>query len=158
MRYLISLTLILAALWLAISGVYKPLLLLLGAGSVGLVVWLSHRMEVVGIEHNPGLFSWRLPVYWAWLTWQIVVANIQMGRRILKRDMGLERQIVQVPVDHDTDVARVTFAQSVTLTPGTVSLRLSNQILTAHALTPEAADGLASGTMAKKVRWLEGRS
>ncbi len=158
MRYLISLSLLLAVLWLAISGVYKPVILILGLGSVVLVTWLASRMDVIGKEHDPGLFSWRLPMYWGWLVWQIVVANFQIARRILRPDMGLEQTVMHVPLKHRTDIARVTYAQSVTLTPGTVSLRIDGEVLEVHALTPEAREGLESGQMAARVRWLEGDS
>ena len=155
MRYILALTFILAALWLAVSGVYKPLILLLGAGSIALVVWLSLRMEVVGVEHNPVLFSWRLPLYWGWLVWQIFLANIHVARLIFSPG-HIRPRIMTVPAPHDTPVARVTYANSVTLTPGTVSLLLTEQELTVHALDTVSAKGLAEGTMAKRVAWLEG--
>lgn len=155
MRYTISLVLVLAALWLAVSGVYKPPLLLLGAASAALVTWLSLRMDVVGAEHNPLLFSWRLPVYWAWLVWQIALANVHVARRVLDPE-GLRPAVVRVPVPHRTAVARVTYGNSVTLTPGTVSLHLSVDRLTVHALDGHSAAGLEDGAMARRIGWLEG--
>ncbi len=155
MRYIISLTLVLAALWLAVSGVYKPLILMLGAGSVALVVWLSLRMEVVGVEHNPVLFSWRLPLYWLWLVWQIVVTNINVARLILSPGR-IHPRMLSVPVPHKTAVAKVAYANSVTLTPGTVSLLLTEKELTVHALDIGSARELEAGTMAERIAWLEG--
>lgn len=155
MRYTVSLTLILVALWLAVSGVYKPPLLLLGAASVALVVWLSRRMQVIGAEHNPLLFSWRLPVYWIWLLWQIILANIHVAQRVLAPD-GVRPTVIRVPVPHDTAVGRATYANSVTLTPGTVTLLLSPDSLTVHALDAHSADGLSDGKMARRIKWLEG--
>ena len=155
MRYIFFLTLLLAALWLALSGVYKPLILGLGAASIALSVWLAHRMDVVGAEHNPGLFSWRLPVYWAWLVWQIVAANFRVARLVFSpRDIG--PRVVEAPVPLTTDVGRTSYANSVTLTPGTVSLRLEPDVLTVHALSARDADDIRRGEMADKVRWLEG--
>lgn len=154
MGYVISLTLVLAALWLAVSGVYKLLILLLGAGSIALVVWLSRRMEVVGTEHNPVLFSWRLPVYWAWLIGQIVLANLNVARLVFS-PKHIRPGIVRVPVDHKAAVSKVTFANSVTLTPGTVSLLLTDDELVTHALDRKSADGLVDGEMSRKVLWLE---
>lgn len=155
MRYIISLVLVLTALWLAVSGVYKPPLLMLGAASVALVIWLSVRMHVVGVEHNPLLFSWRLPVYWAWLLWQIVLANVHVARRVFNPD-GLRPTVIRVPVPHETPVGRVTYANSVTLTPGTVTLLLSPDTLTVHALDDHSASGLKEGKMARRISWLEG--
>lgn len=155
MRYLLSLAVTLAALWLGISGVYKPIILMLGAGSVLLVVWLSARMEVVGTEHSPVIYSWRLPVYWAWLVGQIVSANLNVARSVLS-PARIAPQIIRVPVGHKSAVARVTYANSVTLTPGTVSLYLSDQELLVHALDRQSAEGVEQGEMARRVQWLEG--
>lgn len=155
MRYVISLALILAALWLAVSGVYKPPILLFGLGSVALVVWLSLRMRVVGIEHNPILFSWRLPVYWAWLLWQIVSANLNVARRVFNPG-SICPHVLRLSVPHHSAVAKVTYANSVTLTPGTVSLRLDEKSLVVHALDEVSAEGLMSGEMAERITWLEG--
>lgn len=158
MRYLISLAVILAGLWLGLSGVYKPLLFSLGAGSVLFVVWISRRMEVVGVEHNPILYSWRLPVYWIWLSWEIVKSNIDVARAALGPADRLHPRIVTVPVNLRSAVGKVTYANSVTLTPGTVSLLLESDALEAHALTPASAAALESGEMERKIAWLEQHS
>jgi len=156
MRYLLSLALILALLWLGISGVYKPLLFMLGAASVVFVVWLSKRMDVVGVEHNPIIYSWRLPLYWAWLIWQVIIANLQVAAAALKPGNQVRPQMVEVPVDCKSAVGKVTYANSVTLTPGTVTLLLESNRLHAHALLDSSAESLKSGEMERWVQWLEG--
>ena len=158
MRYFISLSLTLAILWLGLSGVYKPLLFILGGLSIALVVWLTERMEVLGAEHDPGLWSWRLPVYWAWLLWQVVLANLMVARAVLSRK-PVTPSLFRVPARQHTLVGRVTYGNSITLTPGTVTtcLRNGDDEIEVHALLPEAADDLHSGAMARKVNWLEGR-
>ncbi|MDX1625833.1 MAG: Na+/H+ antiporter subunit E [Wenzhouxiangellaceae bacterium] len=157
MRYLVSLGLLLAALWLGISGVYKPLLFALGAASVVFVVWISRRMDVVGVEHNPVLFSWRLPVYWVWLVGQIVIANVQVAAAALAPGR-LKPRILEVPVRLDSAVGKVTYANSITLTPGTVTLLLERHYAHVHALLDVSAKGLESGDMHRKASWLESRS
>lgn len=154
MRYLLSLAVLLAALWLSISGVYKPIILALGSASVVLVVWLSARMEVVGTEHNPVIYSWRLPVYWAWLVGQIIAANLNVARSILSLSR-IDPRLIRVPVGHSSAVAKVTFANSVTLTPGTISLYLSDTQLLVHALDRQSAEGVEEGEMDRRVQWLE---
>lgn len=154
MRYVMSLSILLASLWLAISGVYKTPILLLGVGSVALVVWLSRRMDVVGVEHNPVLFSWRLPVYWAWLLGQIVSANLNVARAIAS-PARVRPGLVRMPVGHKSAIGKVTYANSVTLTPGTISLLLTGSELTAHALDPHSARGLETGEMDRWIQWLE---
>lgn len=157
MRYLISLALMLALLWLGLSGVYKPLLFVLGSLSVAYVVWISRRMDVVGVEHNPILYSWRLPVYWAWLVWQIVRANLEVAAAALSPAGRVRPQMVRVPVRLETAVGKVTYANSITLTPGTVTLVLEHDWLEAHALLDASARSLESGAMERKVAWLENR-
>ncbi len=157
MRYALSLTLTLIALWLAISGVYKPLLFILGASSVVLVVWLSLRMDVVGVEHNPGLYFPKLFAYWAWLVGQIVTANLHVARRVLSPGK-IRPHVIEVPVCQHTAVSRVTYANSCTLTPGTVTLDITPDKMRVHALDDASAEGLLSGQMANKVLWLEGQA
>lgn len=157
MRYFLSLILVLAALWLAISGVYKPVILALGAGSIGLVVWLSARMEVVGVEHSPVLYSWRLPVYLAWLIGQIINANLHLVRLCLD-PARVRPRIITVPTGQRSAIAKVTYANSITLTPGTVSLALETDQVMVHAVDSQSAAGLESGAMGRRVCWLEGRS
>jgi len=154
MRYLFSLSLVLAILWLSISGVYKPQIIALGGASVVLVVWLSRRMDVVGVEHNPALYSWRLPVYWAWLVGEIVKANLTVVRLVLS-PTRISPRILTVPVPHENAVSKVTYANSCTLTPGTVTLVLEQNELTAHVLDAGSAEDLKSGRMAAKISWLE---
>lgn len=154
MRYFLSLAVVLAALWLGVSGVYKVHILSLGVASVLLVVWLSARMEVVGTEHNPALYSWRLPVYWGWLVWQIVTANIHVARLVFQ-PRRISPRVIRTPVPHKTPVAKVTYANSITLTPGTVTLRLEDDFVEVHALDERSASGVEDGSMAAKVTWLE---
>jgi len=154
MRYLISLGILLTVLWLSISGVYKPQILALGVASVLLVVWLSRRMDVVGVEHNPVLYSWRLPLYWAWLVGEIIKANVNVVRLVWSPSK-ISPRLVTVPVPHDNAVAKVTYANSCTLTPGTVTLVLEHSEMTAHVLDASSAQDLESGRMAAKISWLE---
>lgn len=157
MRYVISLALVMAALWLGLSGLFKPVILGLGVASVALAAWLSWRMDVIGVEHNPGVFSWRLPVYWAWLVWQIVLANIDVAKAVFNPRGHIRQQVVRVPANQSLELTRVTYANSITLTPGTISLRLEGNEILVHALTKAGAEGVLSGDMGDRVCWLEGR-
>ncbi|SRR6056297_457297 len=155
MRYLVSLAILLALLWLGISGVYKPLLFMLGAASVLFVVWMSRRMDVVGVEHNPVLYSWRLPIYWAWLVWEIVKANVAVARAALWPARLVKPRVIRVPVRLHSPIAKVTYANSITLTPGTVTLQLEPDWIEAHALLESTASDLEGGEMERRIAWLE---
>lgn len=155
MRYAVFLSFTLACLWLAVSGVYKPLLFGFGLGSIALVVWLSLRMEVVGVEHHPGLYFPRLIPYWGWLVRQIIIANINVAKRVFKPE-GISPQIIEVPVQQHTAVSRVTYANSCTLTPGTLTLEVTPERMTVHVLDDVSARDLETGELGNKVLWLEG--
>jgi multicomponent Na+:H+ antiporter subunit E len=155
MRNTFLLIFLLALLWLAISGVYKPVVLALGVGSVLLVTWLALRMEVVGDEHNPLLFAWRLPLFWLWALAEIVRSNLHVARLIFNPD-DISPRIVTTDVPFKSSLGKVVYGNTCTLTPGTVTLMLSREKLVAHALDAASAEALVSGKLARKVRWLEG--
>jgi len=158
MRYYLSLAVVLSLLWLGLSGVYKPLLFALGLASVALVVWLTERMEVLGAEHDPATLSWRLLVYWTWLVGQVVVSNIAVARAVLD-PRRIEPSVIDVPVRQHSNVGRVTYANSITLTPGTVTTWLASDGDRAqvHALLADAVAGLETDAMGERVQWLEGK-
>lgn len=155
MRYYVSLAVLLAALWLGISGVYNALTLSFLVLSVLLVLWLSARMHVVGREHNPMLFSWRLPLYWLWLGWQVVLANIHVAKLVLSPGR-VQPEIFSVPAPQKTAIGRVTYANSITVTPGTITLWVDKDHVKVHAVDKPSADGVKDGEMAARVCWLEG--
>lgn len=145
-------------LWLALSGLFEPLLLGLGAFSVTLVLWVERRIERASGEALPhGVRLVRLPAYLCWLSVEIVKSNIEVTKHILARDLRISPTLLQVPCSQHTDLARVVFANSITLTPGTVSMRVEEGQIEVHALTAEAAADLEAGEMDRRVSRLEGR-
>lgn len=151
MKHAVSLLLALAVLWILLSGHFEPFLLGLGALSVAFVAWLSHRMEVVDHESHPLHLSRKLFTYWPWLLKEIVKANIDVTKCVFGPSKNIKPVVFDAPASQQSDVGRVIHANSITLTPGTVSLHVGSERITVHALTPELADGLVSGGMDKRV-------
>ena len=149
----LSLTSFLAVMWLLLSGHYDFLMLGFGAISVLFVVFLAHRMDVVDHEGHPVHLTWRIPAYWVWLIWQIIISNVQVARHILSPSLKIDPRMILLPMGQANDLDRANYANSITLTPGTVSVRLDDdgQILV-HALDKNFADGLKSGEMERRVR------
>ncbi|GAA4854351.1 Na+/H+ antiporter subunit E [Luteimonas vadosa] len=154
MRNLAALFFLLSVLWLALSGVYKPLMLGLGLGSVLFTLWMSKRMDVLGVAHGAELSAWRLPLFWAWLAWQVALSCVHVARLVFVPSR-ISPRVLRVPVQQASDVGRVTYANSITLTPGTVSLVLNRSELCIHALDQQAEDELRREGMGAKVHWLE---
>ena len=152
----VALTGVLSLLWILLSGRYSPLFLSLGMASVAFVAWIVGRMERV----DGARFEIRLqPVatlrYGFWLLGQIVRANIDVARLALSPRMRTSPVVLRVPAPQRTEFGRVLFANSITLTPGTVSVHLSEKEVEVHALTREAAAALAGGEMGRRVAELE---
>ena len=138
--------------WLLLSGHFDPLLLGLGAASVALTVFLSHRMNVIDHESYPLHLSSKFPGYFLYLFREIVKANIDVCTRIIRwRGASISPQMIDIQQPLETNLGAVIYANSITLTPGTVTIRLSKDSLTVHALSKDAADELASGAMSKEI-------
>jgi multicomponent Na+:H+ antiporter subunit E len=152
-----SLGVFLTAIWLLLSGHYTPLILAFGVGSVVFVVWLARRMDVVDHEGHPVQLTAAAPRFWLWLGWQIVVSNIAVARAVLAPRLSIDPRMIEVDAPQGHDLGRVTFANAITLTPGTVSVRVTDggRILV-HALTAASADDLASGDMARRTTRMTG--
>jgi multicomponent Na+:H+ antiporter subunit E len=142
---------ILTGLWLAWSGHYAPLTLALGAGSLVLVLVLCVRMGIVDEEGVPvGLHYLRVALYVPWLAWEIVKANVDVARRILSPELPIAPRVVRVRASQKSELTRVIFANSITLTPGTISMDVEGDEVVVHALHAEAARGVRDGRMDRK--------
>ena len=140
--------------WLSWSGQTKPLLLGFGVGSCLFIVFIVRRMQ--GDDHaRIPLTAWaRLAVYLPWLGWEIVKSNLHVARMVLAPG-GISPRLVRTKASQRGDFGRVLYANSITLTPGTITLDLRGDDLLVHALTQHTAEGL-DGTMDAKCRWVEG--
>jgi len=148
--------LVLFGLWLLLSGLQAPLLLILGAASSVFVAWIAQRMGLLTPE--PGS-AWLRPrrclAYMPWLAWQVAKANGDVALRILVPSKGISPRVLRVPSTQASDLARTLYANSITLTPGTISIDVGSDVITVHALSREGAEDLASGEMGERVAALE---
>lgn len=156
MLHAISLSAVLAGLWLLLSGHYEPLLLFLGVASVILVLLVALRMDVVDHEGHPVHLTLKCLTYWPWLGWEIIKANIDVAYRIIRPDLPISPTVVRVKASQRTEVGKVIYANSITLTPGTVSMNMEGDQITVHALSREAAESLLDGEMDRRVSEVEG--
>lgn len=158
MPHAISLGLVLFGTWLLLSGLFKTLLLTLGVASCVLVVWILRRMDVVDHEGHPIHLGWRGITYWAWLTKEIVKSSIDVSKRILDPKLPIAPRVIEVKAGQQTELGQVIFANSITLTPGTISMRVDEGMVAVHALAPAFADELAEGEMNRRVGAIEGKN
>jgi multicomponent Na+:H+ antiporter subunit E len=146
----------LSILWWLLSGHTEPLILGLGIGSIIAVIWIAERMDVIDYESHPVHMAPRGILYFPWLLWEIVKANIDIAKVILQSNMQIHPQVMDIVAGQKSDAGLVTFANSITLTPGTVTIGVEENTFLIHALTNNAAAGLASGDMERQVTAMEG--
>ncbi len=146
------------AVWLLWSGVYQPLIIGLGVASCVAVVLICRAMGIVDEEGAPVHLTLGLVTYIPWLTWAIIKSNVDVAIRILKPSRPISPRMIRVTPGQKTDLGRVVYANSITLTPGTVTCDADGSEFVIHALTKAAADDVATGDMDRRVTRLEGAS
>ena len=143
--------------WLLLSGHYTSLLIGLGLVSCALVAWIVHRMEIVDDEGFPFHLALRVLRYLPWLTVEVVKSNLDLARRVLTPRMPIAQEMVELKSSQKTDLGRVSYANSITLTPSTVTIEArSDGTLLVHAVSRKAADDLRRGDMDRHVTRMEG--
>lgn len=145
--------LIMLAFWVTLSGMFDPFHLSLGVVSCLLVAFFSHDLLFYGGGERSllrGMLG--MVTYLPWLLWQIVVANLQVAYIVLHPRMLdlIDPHLVRFQTRLKRPFSKVTFAQSITLTPGTITVSIDEDEFTVFALTREAAQSLP-GEMERRV-------
>ena len=153
--YAVLLFVVLTVVWIGWSGYFNALMLTFAVFSIGLSVFLSIRLKVVDAEGQH--LNLKLIGYLPWLIKEIVVANIDVIKRILSPSLPISPTWVKVEAKQKSRFYRVLFANSITLTPGTVSILLDDDSILVHAVSQEGAESLLEegGDMGKKVTSVE---
>jgi multicomponent Na+:H+ antiporter subunit E len=142
--------------WIILSGIIDAFHVGLGILSCVLVTWLSS--DLLFSDRSLSFYSRlkqasRVPLYLSWLLWQIVLANIHVLKisfspRVREQ---IQPQLVRFRSGLKSDFEKYVLAQSITLTPGTVTLQIEGDVFLVHAISDVAAKGLM-GSMADRVR------
>lgn len=152
----ISLFIFLLILWLLLSGIYEPLLIILGVVSCAFVALIAYRMDVVDHEGHPVHLTWRFLIYLPWLAWEIVKSNIAVAKIIVDPKLPISPSVIKVRASQPDELGHVVYANSITLTPGTVSIDMQGDDIEVHALAAEFAEGVQSGDMDRRVTRVAG--
>ena len=152
----LSAVLVLFGFWLLLSGFFEPFLMTAGAVSALGIVALARRMNVIDREGHPIHLGRSALTYWPWLFVEIAKSAWAVARIILNPRLPVSPTLVRVKTSQKTTVGVVTYANSITLTPGTISVDVGPGEILVHALTREGAAGLQSGEMDRRVTRFEG--
>lgn len=149
--YLSVWAIVLSGFWLLLSGFFKPLLLSFGLISVALVLVLLHRMDNTDTENQKLAFNLSFLRYILWLLGQVVSSSLEVTRLVWGSRKELRPAIGKLPIDKVPKKSRVLYANSITLTPGTLSIDIDDKYVTIHALNEESLESLKHGDMVDKI-------
>jgi multicomponent Na+:H+ antiporter subunit E len=153
MHYLF-IAMILSGFWLILSGHYEPLLLALGAVSVALVMLLLRRMD--DADHEPGELypTAALFGYFVWLMGCVIRSNIDLARRIWHPSLPIQLSWTRLDTKVTTPMEKTLYANSITLTPGTLTTDVRDDHFMVHSLSQGSIDELREGEMERRIRRL----
>ena len=137
--------------WLFWSGLFKPLLLGLGLLSCLLTCYLAQRMRYFDEQTFALRFSPRLPAYLGWLVKEVARSSLEVSRVVLKRRLSISPQVIEVDAAMLHPVDQAILGNSITLTPGTLTIDVHQGVIKVHCLTEEGARALISGDMYRRV-------
>jgi multicomponent Na+:H+ antiporter subunit E len=153
------------ALWFVMSGQIEPKFLILGALSSILIASVCLRtltMRGTRSDRDYYLLAANIPryiAYFAWLLVQIAKSAVYVARVSVLSLSEVEPSIAWFRADYDNPAARSMLANSITLTPGTITIDITEDgVYSVHALTQELREGLLDGSMQAKVAWLYGET
>jgi multicomponent Na+:H+ antiporter subunit E len=150
MIYVAGLVLALSALWFALSGETAPLFLGFGALSILLALWLAARLKIIDRNASPYHRIAQVLLYLVWLSLEVVKANLAVIRSVLDPRRTISPALVKVKANGRTDLAKAMFANSITLTPGTVTVDVERDGLLVHALHEQNARPAAFAPMDRR--------
>jgi multicomponent Na+:H+ antiporter subunit E len=154
---IVLLAVLLGAAWLLWSGFFKPLLLALGAFSCVLVLIVSYRMHLFDTDFFALRYMSRLLRYWAWLGREVVRSSMGVTRAVLSPGLPISPTVTEFDAHCEHPVDRTILGNSITLTPGTLTLSIDGQRFVVHALTEEGARDIIGGEMDRRVSRLRSR-
>ena len=140
MRYAFLLSLVMGTTWLVLSGYFIGMILTFGLISIGLVVWMTRRLAILDDETVPYLNIVKTCKYYIWLFIEIVKANIQVVKAGISPNSEISPTLIKIPLRSNIDIAQTMFANSITLTPGTVSVDVKEDHILVHALLKEMSN------------------
>lgn len=155
MKHKISLFITLSAFWLFNSGHYSLLILSLGLVSIALVIFISYKMDVVDQESQPVYLTRTIFGYYIWLIKEIILSNITVVKHIWLGNKSISPTLSKIKTSQTTDMGKVIYANSITLTPGTVAIDVAEDEIIVHAMLNQDIKSLEIGEMDRRVTELE---
>ena len=149
--------LLLGVFWALLSGQFhNSFLLTAGVLCITFIVWMSRRMGILDDEGVPARFYPRALAYLPWLAWQVVLSNWDVFKRVWSPQLPIDPRMARISYSTRHPFVTTTYANSITLTPGTVTVLVDDTHMLIHCIAQEAEEGLVSGDMERHCKRLEG--
>lgn len=148
MNHKVRLTIILVLTWLSLSGMFGPLMLSFGVFSVIFSMWITGRMLKIDQERYTFFVTISFISFLFKLSGKVIQSNIDVSLRVLGI-RPVESTFINIPMPFESDVAKVLYANAITLTPGSSSIAMSEHSLLVHTISNQGATDLANGDMLK---------
>lgn len=150
------LLLTLEAFYLVLSGQFHNRFLMIAGVICCLgVTLISRHMGTVDDEGMPVKYWLKTALYTPWLMWQVLLANVDVAKRVWAPGLPITPKMITVKHDLKTGYGIATYANSITLTPGTVTVEAGDHEFLVHALTDEAAADLLGDEMHRRCKKIE---
>lgn len=156
MKTILSSFVSLFILWALLSGYFKTILVVLGILSCIFITFLSIKLKIYSTQRERVGINLRLPLYFPWLLKEIIKSNLHVARLILTNSKEISPQLVAIKPSQKTSTGIAVHANSITLTPGTISIDIEDDEVLVHALSNHTAKGVIDGDIDKRVTKLEG--
>lgn len=161
--HLTGMFIVLFAFWMGLAGRTETKFIIYGIITSAVTAWITYPLLLVDNKDGSKkyfIFGVSIPKfisYAFWLLWQLVLANLDVMKATTSENLAIDPKVVRFYFKADNPMASVVLANSITLTPGTVTINVTDDgLFEIHALTVGAAAGIYDCGMQKKVAWLFG--
>jgi multicomponent Na+:H+ antiporter subunit E len=142
--------------WYLMSGFFDITHTIMGVLSVGIVMGINYKLKTFSFYENETdvlkeLRIFYVPYYFGWLLVQIVISGIEVARMLLSPSLPIQTSIVRFKVDFPNPHCKMILGNSITLTPGTLTVDINDDEFIVHAISPASFEALASDKMPQKV-------
>lgn len=141
---------VLCGFWFVFSGLESSLFLLFGAVSSAFAVFIVLRMDIADSEAYPFRLTFSAPFYWLWLLKEMVKSGIGVTKIVWARNLSISPSAQWIPTRQSCDLGRTIYANSITLTPGTVCVDITAKKVLVHALETASIHELEDGEMDRR--------
>ena len=161
--HLVSMAILLFAFWMGLAGRTEVKFIIYGLLTAGVTSWITYPLLLLpNKDGSKKYFALSISIpkfisYVVWLMWQLLLANLDVMKATTSEVLDIDPKVVRFYFRVDNPMAKVVLADSITLTPGTVTLNVTEDgLFEVHALTVGAATGVADGSFQRKVAELYG--